>query len=236
MRKILWLALLAIPVIVIVTLPASIVMPRLEAGEDLHDVRGTLWQGNATWRQPGFVPVDLDWSWQGGRSWRWQADGVGTDLTGFWRAGAGGTELVDVRGTVSMDRLDVRLWLANARPRGEVMLDIDRALIAEGRAPEIDGRLVWRDARIEGTVHESLGEITVTLSSGESGQEARVESTREGAIQVRGRIDLEVDRYTVDLWLRARSDRPELARQLAWLGEPQPDGQVRVQLSGALGW
>lgn len=236
MRKLLWLILLAVPLVVVVTLPARVIAPQLPIGEDVRDVQGTLWSGEAVWQQPGFAPLDVQWRWTGGRSWSWQALGPGVALDGRWRLRAGVTELADVKGTIEMHRLDARMWLVNARPRGHVELDIAGAVIAEGMPPEIDGRLVWRDARLEGTVQESLGEITVRLDSGQQGQQARIESTRQGAIQVRGDIELGAERYDVDLWLRADADRPELLRQIAWLGEPQPDGQVRVQLSGALGW
>lgn len=236
MRKILWLVLLAVPVVVVVTLPAALVVPRLEVGEQVSDVQGTLWRGEAVWRQPGFAPLDVDWRWDGGRNWRWQASGTGVDLAGGWRLTGGGSELGDVVGTIDMNRLDARLWFVNARPRGQAEVDIGRAVIADGQPPRIEGEIVWRNARLEGTVHESLGEITVSLSHDSGEQVARVASTQPGAIQISGDIELGAERYAVDLWLRASSDRPELARQIAWLGEPQPDGQVRVQLSGALGW
>ncbi|WP_376697377.1 type II secretion system protein N [Wenzhouxiangella sp. EGI_FJ10305] len=236
MRKLLWLILLAVPVVIVATLPARVVVPRLDVGEEVRDVQGTLWRGEAVWQQPGFVPLDVGWQWDGGRDWSWQARGEGVELDGHWRLNTGATELVDVTGRIEMHRLDARMWLVNARPRGHVEFEVERALIADGQTPEIDGQLVWRDARLEGTVQESLGEITVRLDSGQQGQQARVESTQPGAIQVRGGIELGAERYEVDLWLRASADRPELLRQIAWLGEPQPDGQVRVRLSGALGW
>lgn len=236
MRKILWLVLLAVPVVVVITLPAGLVVPRLEVGEQVSDVQGTLWQGEAVWQQPGFAPLDVEWHWDGGRNWRWQAKGVGVDLAGNWRLSGGATELRGVAGGIDMNRLDARLWLLNARTRGRAEIDIERAVIADGRPPRIEGDIVWRNARLEGTVHESLGEITVSLSHDSGEQIARVASTEAGAIQVNGDIELGAERYVVDLWLRASADRPELARQLAWLGELQPDGQVRVQLSGSLGW
>jgi len=68
MRKILWLALLAVPIIVVLTLPARVVVPHIGAGEDVGEVSGTLWQGEAVWQQPGLVPVDLAWQWDGGRT------------------------------------------------------------------------------------------------------------------------------------------------------------------------
>jgi len=236
MRKILWLILLAVPLIIVATLPARVIVPQMPIGEEVRDVRGTIWRGQAIWQQPGFAPLDVNWNWDGGRSWAWRARGLGVDLDGQWLAHAGRTELRAITGSIEMNRLDARLWLVNARPRGRVEFDIERAVIAEGRAPEIDGRLIWRNARLEGAVQESLGEITVSLDSQERQQRAQVESTEPGAIQVRGGIEMGAERYAVDLWLRASADRPELLRQIAWLGEPQPDGQVRVQLSGALGW
>lgn len=236
MRKVLWLALLAVPLVIVVTLPASVVVPRLAVGDEVRNVQGTLWNGQAVWQQPGFAPLDIQWQWDSGRSWSWQARGLGVELDGHWRLNAGATELTDVTGSIEMDRFDARLWLVNARPQGRLDIDVERAVIAEAQPPEIDGRLIWRDARLVGTVQESLGEITVRLDSQEQGQFARVESTEPGAIRVRGDIELGAERYEVDLWLRASADRPELLRQIAWLGQPQPDGQVRVQLSGALGW
>jgi hypothetical protein len=236
MRKLLWLVLLAVPLVVVLTLPARMVVPRLEVGQDVRDVQGTLWGGQAVWQQPGTVPVDIQWDWSGGREWTWQARGVGVDLDGQWVLRGGATELKDVTGRIDMNRLDVRTWLMNARPRGFVELDVPSAVLFEAQPPEIDGRLVWRDARIEGTVQESLGEITVRFDAGEDGQQARVESTEAGALSLRGTIEVGTERYNVDLWLRAAADRPDLLRQIAWLGEPQPDGQVRIQLSGALGW
>lgn len=236
MRKLLWLVALAVPLVIVLTLPARVIIPTMEIGDDVRNVQGTLWGGEAVWQQPGVAPLDIAWDWSGGREWTWQAKGVGVDLDGRWRLRAGTTELTGISGRIDMNRLDVRTWLINARPRGYAELDIARALIAEGRPPEVDGRIVWRDARLEGTVQESLGEITMTLDPGDGGQLARIESTEPGALMLRGTIELGAERYDVDLWLRASADRPELLRQIAWLGEPQPDGQVRIQLSGALGW
>lgn len=238
MRRLLWLLVLVVPVLIIVTLPARVVVPRLEVGENVRHVQGTLWKGRAVWRQPGFVPLDIDWAWDGGRRWKWHARGAGVDLEGHWLPRPGATLLNDVAGRVDIERLDAHAWLLNARPAGQLAVDIRRALVADGSVPQIDGRLVWENARLEGTVHESLGEVTVELEArpGQDSQTAQVASTKPGAVQVRGAIELGQKRYEVDLWLRASSDRSELLRQLVWLGEPQPDGQVRIRLDGGLGW
>ncbi len=236
MRKILWLALLAIPVIVLLTLPARVVVPWLDMPEGISQVQGTVWSGRAQWRQPGQAPMRVEWRWRGGQQWRWQAEGVDTRLEGGWRPVAAGLSLTEVEGRLGLDRIDLAYWLVNARPRGYLDVALDRAVVAPGQVPDIEGRVTWREARLEGAIHESLGEIGLNLSHDNGAQIIRVESLRPASVQVHGRIDLDAERYRVDLWMRASSDRPDLVSQLSRMGEMQPDGQVRMQLRGMLGW
>ncbi len=236
MRKIVWLAVLAVPLIVLATLPARVVLSFLEVPEGIGQVQGSVWSGQAHWRQPGHAPVRVDWRWRGGRQWHWQAEGMDTGLHGRWQPTASGLALLDVEGQLALERVDLAYWLINARPRGYLDVSLERAVIVPGQVPEIAGEMTWREARLEGAIHESLGEIGMDFSHREGTQLVRVESLRPASVQVRGRIDLNADHYDVDLWLRASSDRPDLVSQLARLGEMQPDGQVRVQLRGMLGW
>ncbi len=236
MRKILWLALLAIPVIILLTLPARVVLPWMDVPEGLSQVQGTVWSGRAQWRQPGQSPIRLEWRWRGGRNWRWQAEGVDTRLEGGWRPVSSGLSLTDIEGRMGLDRVDLAYWLINARPRGYLDVALERAQVVAGQVPDIAGRVIWREARLEGAVHESLGEIGLNLVHENGAQIIRVESLRSASVQVHGRIDLDAERYQVDLWLRASSDRPDLVSQLSRMGELQPDGQVRMQLRGMLGW
>src|SRR5690625_945840 len=135
------LLVLVIPGLIIVTLPARVVVPRLEVGENVRHIQGTLWKGRAVWRQPGFVPLDIDWAWDGGRRWKWHARGVGVELEGHWLPRPGATLLADVAGRIDIDRLDARGWLLTARPAGPLAGEIRRALVAVGSRTEIDGRL-----------------------------------------------------------------------------------------------
>jgi hypothetical protein len=236
MRKIVWLAVLAIPLIVLATLPARVVLSFLELPEGIGQIQGSVWSGQAHWRQPGHTPMRIDWRWRGGSRWHWQAEGADTRLQGRWQPTASGLALSGVEGQLALDRVDLTHWLINARPRGHLEVALERAVIAPGQVPEIAGQMTWREARLEGAIHESLGEIGMAFSHRDGAQLVRVESLRPASIQVRGRIDLGASHYEVDLWMRASSDRPELVSQLARLGEMQPDGQVRMQLRGMLGW
>lgn len=236
MRKILWLALLAVPLIVLATFPARVVISWLDVPEGIEQVRGSVWDGHAQWRQPGRSPLHLSWRWNGGTNWRWKAANGATDLQGLWHPGGSGLELSGIHGQLELSRIDLDYWLINTRPRGFLEVDIASADIVPGRSPEISGRVLWREARLEGAVHESLGEISIELSPDSGRQTARVQSRQPAAVRVRGTIEMDAESYSVDLWLRADRDRPDLAGQLARLGEIQPDGQVRIRLSGALGW
>lgn len=236
MRRILWLVLLAIPVIVLLTLPARVVVPWLDVPESFSQFQGTVWSGRAQWRQPGQAPVRVEWRWQGARQWRWQAQGLDTQLEGGWRPLAAGLSLTDIEGRVGLDRVDLAYWLVNARPGGYLEVSLERAMVIPGQVPEIVGRVIWREARLEGAIHESLGEIGLNLSHDNGAQVIRVQSLRPASIQVHGKIDLDAERYRADLWLRASSDRPDLVSQLSRMGEVQADGQVRMQLRGMLGW
>jgi len=235
MRKIVLLALVAIPIIVILTLPASVLLPRLGAPDALGQARGTMWSGSARWSQSGHAPMDLTWRWSGGRHWRWQAGDGNTDLSGRWQAGSG-MMLQDVTGRLDLDRVDIAHWLMGSRPTGYLALDIPSARLVSGDVPQLTGQIIWEEAHLEGTIHEPLGRISIDFEPGTTRQLARVMSMEPGAVTVDGQIEADAERYQADILLRASPDRPDVDRQLGTLGERQPDGQVRMRLSGALGW
>lgn len=233
MRKVIFLAVLAIPIILALTLPVSLITPLLDLPPGLDRVRGTVWSGNARLQQPGQAPLNLTWRWQGGRYWQWQAADGQTDLRGRWRPS---TVLVleDIDGRLELDRVDLGHWLLATRPAGYLQLSMALAELPSAEVPRLVGTVVWEDARLEGSVHERLGRIGIDFEPDAQRLQARVSSLEPAPIRVRGSIEADADRYEVDLWLRASADRPDLAREIGILGERQPDGQVRLRLSGAL--
>ncbi|AKS40946.1 type II secretion system protein N [Wenzhouxiangella marina] len=235
MRKLLILALIALPVLILLTLPASVVVPRFDPPAALGQYSGTIWSGSARWRQVGQVPMRLEWRWAGGRQWRWTAFDAGSRLEGRWSPGSV-LSLEDVRGQLDVARLDLAHWLRFSRPEGFLAFDLDRAELAEGQAPRVEGRLIWEEAALVGTIEESLGRIELVFTPQDNELLAELRSLEPAAVSVRGQIRFDAERYAVDLWLRARPDRPDLAAQLGTLGERQTDGQVRLQLTGGLGW
>ncbi len=235
MRKIIILALVAIPIIVVLTFPVSVALPWLGAPDALGQVHGNVWSGSARWSQPGHAPMNLTWRWGGARHWNWRAGDGTTELTGRLQAG-NDMILQDLSGRLELGRVDIAYWLMGSRPTGYLELDIPSARLVAGEVPQLTGQVIWEEARLEGAIHESLGRILIELEPGATHQLARVSSMSPGAVEVQGQIEADAERYHADILLRADPNRPDVDRQLDSLGERQPDGQVRLRLSGALGW
>jgi hypothetical protein len=223
---------------VIVTLPAGLVIPRFDPPAALGQYSGTVWSGQARWRQAGQVPMTLQWRWLGGRSWRWEAFDATSRIEGRWRPESG-LRLSEVQGRLALERLDLGAWLPLSPPQGYLSLALERLELVDGRIPVVEGQAIWEEARLAGVVQESLGRIEVRFEPAEGRSLARVRSLTAAPIVVDGRIELggeaETDRYRVDLWLQADPSRPDLAAQLGTLGTRQADGRVRLQLEGRLG-
>lgn len=235
MRKVIVLALVAIPIIVLLTLPVAVLLPLANAPESLDQAHGTIWRGGARWTQPGHAPLAIDWRWRGGRDWHWRAGDGRTRLSGQWRPGSG-LRLAAIEGEVALERLDIEAWLIGSRPQGRLRVDLPSVELVRGRSPQIQGRLLWSEARLEGAVNESLGRLAIDFDATPERQQARIRSLEPAPIQADGRLEIGIRDYQLDLWLWAEADRPELSRELARLGTEGEDGRVHVQLRGALGW
>jgi len=238
MRRLILPALAALTVLVILTLPAGLVIPRFDPPAALGQYGGTVWNGHARWRQAGQVPMTLNWHWAWPWRWQWQADDGTSQIQGQWHPGQG-VNLNQVEGRLAIERLDLAAWLPLSPPQGVIELELDAVRIPPNGAPRVQGVAVWEDARLAGVVQEDLGRIEVRFDPPNADsvgrQVARVASLTASAVLVQGAIELGAETYELDLWLQAGPDRPDLAAQLGNLGERQPDGRVRIRLQGRLG-
>lgn len=235
MRKLIVLAVVAIPIIVMLTLPVAVLLPLANAPAALDQPRGTIWSGGARWQQPGQAPLLIDWRWRGGRNWRWRAEDSQTRLSGQWRPGRG-LQVSDLQGELALERVDIEAWLPGSRPRGYLAVDLPSVVLVRGQSPRIDGRLVWENARLEGALHEDLGRIEVDFASTPERQRAQLRSLEAAPIHVEGQIEAGVRDYQLELWLTPAPGRQDLARELARLGQIDEQGRSHIQLRGALGW
>ncbi len=236
-RSVPWLGLLAallLTALLLITLPATLVLQAVDVSDRLVRPEGTLWSGQARWQQPGQPPLPIEWRWAGGRNWHWRASDGSTDLQGLWRPGRT-LQLPTVQGQLAMDRLDLAHWLRVSRPLGVLELALEQVELAQGKAPQAKGEVVWREAGLAGAIQESLGQIRLQLHP--AGMELRMEvqSLAPAAIRIHGHIVMDAQHYDLDLWLSSDPARPELQLALLDLGQAEPDGQVRWRLRGATG-
>jgi hypothetical protein len=236
-------------VIAAITLPAALLVQRVELPVPVTQVQGTIWSGQARVQPPTQSPLQLSWRWHGGARWVWQltdattetlsaaggeaARGAATALSGHWHATAR-QQVSQVQGTVPLSRVDVLNALVVVRPTGYLEVDLEHVAVLRGQPPRVSGRMVWEQAGLRGVVRESLGRVEMQFSDDEA-QRAELRSMDPAAITVEGAIELTASTYGIDLWLSA-DQHPALRRQLAQWGEPQSDGRVRIALNGALLW
>lgn len=234
--KLLLAGLIALPMVILLTLPARIVTAPFDLPDAVGTVHGTVWNGTTSWQQPGFAPMAVNWNWSPPASWQWQATDGESRLSGYLQPHGLGIVLTALRGELALARVDIDRWLPDTRPRGRLHVDIARMRLGGREPPVIDGRVLWLDASLIGAVEAQLGTIELFLESGNREQAAQFRSLEAGEVEVNGEILLTGGRYELHARLTPLSGDPELARQLAWLGRPEDDGAVHIRFNGHTGW
>lgn len=236
-------------VIVLATLPAALLVQRVELPVPVSQVQGTIWSGEARLRPPAQSPLQLSWQWRGGAEWHWQLTealavtsgeavgeamgGVATRLNGRWSA-TSPQQVTQVHGVVPLSRVDVLNALVVVRPTGHLEVAFEHVALPRGQPPRVRGQMIWAQAGLRGVVRESLGRVEM-LFSDDDAQRAQLRSMEPAVITVDGVIELTATTYDIDVWLSA-DRQSRLTRQLAQWGEVTDDGRVRIAMSGALLW
>lgn len=243
-----WLLTIVVVVVLIIalaTLPAALLLQRVDLPVPVTQVQGTIWSGQARVRPPAQSPLNLSWQWRGGAQWQWQLteastaasgevrQGAATQLQGHWRVTAP-QQVMQVVGVVPLSRVDVLNALVVVRPTGHLDVALDHLALPRGQPPRVRGQMVWEQAGLRGVVAESLGRVEMQFTDDDA-QRAQLRSMEPAAITVDGFIELTATTYDIDLWLSA-DQQSRLTRQLAQWGELADDGRVRVALSGPLRW
>lgn len=235
MRKLILLAILAIPVAIAVTLPARMAAHFLDLPPQLDRFSGTIWNGQALWRQPQQTPVTVQWRWRPPARWQWQASGGATELEGTLSGLVGSPVLEAVTGQVETQRLDLGYWLPGTRALGRLDVDLNTIRLAAAPAGGVSGRIIWEQAELVGSINAGLGRVRVVFEP-ESDLIARFESVEAADIQLSGHFSRAGAEYRLDAWLEAAAHRPDLRQPLARVGAADADGRVHVRYQGPLGW
>ncbi len=235
-RRLIWVVLLAVPLGILVTLPASLFLPTDEGSVQFQQVTGTVWSGQARLKLPQQSPLPVSWSWGGGLGWRWSIENQDIQVQGEWRL-SNRDRLENITGQIDIQYLDIAQWLVVIWPEGELILDIAYIEFEPMVSLASEGQILWRQARLAGLVNEALGDLTIALRPDEAlaGHTlADIQSNRSGAVRVSGELSSNGDRYQAAIRLRPSPERLDLLPYLLPLGRFS-EGAIKIERSGQLG-
>lgn len=235
-RRLIWVLLLAVPLGVLATLPASMFLSTDEGGIQFQQVSGTVWSGEARLKLPQQSPLPVSWTWSGGLGWHWSIESRDLAIRGEWRL-SNRDRLENITGQVDIQYLDIAQWLVVIWPEGQLIFDVSYIEFEPQVSLAAFGQVVWRQARLAGLVNESLGDLTVDLRPHETlvGHTiADIQSNTRGAVRVSGELSSNGDRYQAAILLRPSPERMDLLPYLLPLGR-FGEGAIKIERSGQLG-
>lgn len=237
--------LLILAALVLAFLPARIALDfvggRLGPVQ-LGEVSGSLWKGEANPASVNGEPIGaLGWtlhplSLLGAR--------VDADLTlrGDTWNGQGAVSVNRDR-SVRVRDLDLRFPARKLEPaidipalvfRGEVQVALAEAELKGGFPTAVRGSATWKDAAVAGSAEARFGDLTTDFASDGSGGIAGTLRDGGGPLQLEGSYSASLLGYRADAILRARDANPQVTEALQFIGQPQPDGSVKLEVRGKL--
>lgn len=247
MRRLLWLllALLLVGGALLAFLPAEFAVRMLAdrlGPVRLEGVAGTVWNGRA-------ASVLLDGQSLGALSWQlspWpllqgavdadlRLDGPRYGIDGHVRRQGDRVVLEPMQLRFPAARLEPALDIPALSLQGDVTVEIERGELRGGYPASLAGTATWPDAAVSGAANASLGTLVAEFDSPpEGGRVTGSVSDRGGPLIVDGTFEAGLLGYALDVRMTPRAPDPRLREALGWLGEPQPDGSVRLEVVGRL--
>ena len=240
------LGLLAVSVFVVATLPAGVLVGRLEPhGVTADAVGGTIWSGRAQGLSARGASIgDLQWSLRPLGLLRGALAGHAVLATGggrveadFDRAYSGRLLIESAQGEIPLEALNalgvrgVRNW------RGRIVADLNRLVIDENWPVAAVGTVDLHDLTAPPPRVAALGSFRLNFPEqpGNDGLVASVAQT-DGPLLVDGHLTLGPDRsFLIEGRLAPRgTPSPDLANLLQVLGPPDAGGRRPFSLSGTL--
>ena len=248
MKKTIWLILFGVLVfagIVIARLPAGWVLPDPKSGVACADVDGTIWSGTCTGLKVEQQPVgDLTWEVHPARllTGKLNADVVLTRPT----ASAQGNVEVGLDKKITARDLTVDLpidqeLVANLPPnlqglRGKIHAELAQVRVVGESLKAIQGVVEARDlTQAEGGAVQRWGSYSLTFPPPTSGDPiGQLHDLGTGPLAVEGTLRLTPEPgYDLEGLVAARpTASPDLARDIQFLGSPDPQGRRPFSLAG----
>lgn len=239
--------LVGIALVLVWFMPASLAMfwlaPRLH-GVRLQQVGGLLWDGHADQvvTADGQPLGQLDWQLSRmallGKP-QLQIELSGPRLTfsgGMQKLPQGDIQWRDVHARVDLALLDPYAGkLAQGRPRGELRLNVEQALLQGGWPLTLQFDAQWSSASVK-TLHDdiALGALQLQAQAQQGVVSAQLHDDGHGPLLADGQLQLSPLGWRMNLVLRARQPDPALRRWLAALGPVDANGTVHIQRNGGL--
>ena len=227
-------------------LPARWALPWIEPqlhGLRLQQVQGTLWDGraNEVVAADGHALGQLQWQLSrrallGQVQLQLRFDGPQLSFAGgMQRRPDGQVDWRAVNMHVELVALDAYVASPLGKPRGELQLMVDHALLQGGWPLQLQARAQWQHAVMhtqDGDV--VLGELQMQAQAQGGVIQAQMQDDGKGPLHVDGQLQLSPLGWRLDATLRPRQTDPVLRRWLAGLGQPAADGSVHIQRHGGL--
>jgi len=214
---------------------------RLLGPLQLSGIRGTIWNGHAD--GVSLFGQDLgELDWQALKrpllSRELVADvrikGTEIDLAGvLTRRADGSVRAEGLRFSIPASRFEALLERPGLHLLGTVSGTLEDATLMTASITHAQGTARWSGVGAEGEVEAHFGDLLFDFASQADGSVGgRVRDDGSGPVAVDGRFSLRVPSISGEAILRSRDGDPATLELLRELGDPQPDGSVRVVVQG----
>ena len=228
----------------VATFPAAQLLPRLPlpAGMQLHDIRGTIWQGRIgqlSWQRRAFHNVQWEVLfsrlWLGMPTVRLSLQDPETAMASATVGWRGKWQIDDLMLQAPLSILQQQLpYPLPAEASGTLHLNIDQLSIRDQQCLALEGLADWRQAALQTPAGElALNNPQAKLSCQNNKLEIAV---RQDSPALRSQAQLQLSwqgQYQIQASLYPGNEFPPgLRAALDWLGRPDSSGAIRIKNEG----
>ncbi|MBU0480642.1 MAG: type II secretion system protein N [Proteobacteria bacterium] len=233
-----------------VRVPADLLWPFMLNKAGFSDRQIQLTSGEGSWLAGSFRRVQVVGRELGSVSWRFRpmsmlAGSLRFDLTvrndestlsGVFKAGPGRVGLDGVQGMIPLHLISKIAGLPGIELSGKLTFSQLFLVVKKGRLNSAGGEIFWQDAGMNKPYKLNAGNIVAVLKTDQEGIKINA-ADKGGELMIRlagtvfpdGNYSMNGDFATRD------SAHPDLVSFLKVMGEPGPDGRVRLSYRGKIG-
>jgi general secretion pathway protein N len=208
----------------------------------LSDLSGSLWQGHAGSARAFNRDLGaLDWqleAWpllHGDKVAQLRLGGRDITASGTVTSTADGRlDFRDALIQLPADLLEPAIGVPNLHLLGRIDVQLTHLRVHQVWVEDAHGSAVWHDAAVSGAAQARLSEIAASFRSPSPGNIKGEVHDLGGPLEAVGAFQLALTGYDAQLRLAARNNDPHVLEALQFVGQPQTDGSVSLQIAGHL--